>query len=119
MPLSCTTRFTSASDSGPSSETASTTKPLSLRVLYSSMRCGISAMHGSQVVDQKSISTTLLPRYSERRTVRPSVDGSEKSGAAARAPGAEEPSAPHEHNAAHAITIARRRDRSITDGPTV
>src|SRR5437868_196685 len=70
---------TSASVSGPSSEIASTMKPLPLRASYMRWRCGISAMHGLHHVAQNEMTIGPLPTYCESETWLPSMSVSVKS----------------------------------------
>src|SRR5512136_1151441 len=67
-----------------SSDTASTTNPLSLYVLYSFSRTGTDVRHGGHQVAQNSSSTTL-PRWSDSLTSFPDRSLSVKSGAVAGA----------------------------------
>src|ERR1019366_10156932 len=72
---------TSATVSGPSMATPTTSSPLARCASYIARRCGNSALQGSQNVDQKSSSTTSLPRWSLRRNVFPETSLPVKSGA--------------------------------------
>src|SRR3954465_4484017 len=70
---------TSASVSGPSSEIASTTKPLPLRASYMRCRCGISETHGLHHVAQNESRIGPLPTYCESEPWLPSMPVSVKS----------------------------------------